>query len=138
MRANTVALPDKFAPYSIRAQIPTTGTVYGDIVPVVTTLYMSSEVGEQNAERGFRGFSPIGGLIENLIGRIAWADERLRGLAWYFMHAGLGGAGSGKGRWWPASEVFSPAVYSRLFARSLERSNNATMTFWDYWSNGWI
>jgi hypothetical protein len=134
MKVNLAAAPAELKPFARWARIPTVELVYGDVVPTITTSYMHIALSDRNK---VWGFSPIGGFLSKLTMRLAWEDERLRDLAWYFYRAHLeGGEGSGIGREWAAEAVFSAMVFNQLYEQ--ERNPYGPRTIlWDYWSRGW-
>lgn len=83
-----------------------------------------------NSESQHSSFRPVGALIDDLTGRIAWADPGVRDIADYFRKANLGGSGSGNMRPWPLSS-YSPEV-----ARQIGAGRITNGVAWDEWSVG--
>jgi hypothetical protein len=76
--------------------------------------------------------TPIGGLISDLLVRLAWEDPALRPIATYFMRVSVGRpVGRGTVREWPFS-IFSNGVQQRLASTKLLEGWPASD--WNEWS----
>jgi hypothetical protein len=120
--------------HAIPAHVAGTADEDGPVVPTIATYYSGADkTGESNRARGF---SPIGGFLSDLIMRLAWEDDKLRGLAFYFSNVSIIGESKGSGRFWAVQSVFSEHVYNELLARRL-RNDFAPFRPWHYWNWRW-
>ena len=76
----------------------------------VETHYMQPRESEQPVP------APVGVMMTNLVGNLAWSDPDLRDISRYFTVAGLYGAGEGRGRVWNIDDVYTPETLRSLHA----------------------
>ncbi len=93
--------------------------------PMTTMICSWSGTESQHAS-----FRPVGALLDDLTGRIAWADPSVRDIADYFRNANLGGSGAGHMRPWPLS------TYSAEVAQQIAAGRMTNGVLWDEWSIG--
>jgi hypothetical protein len=73
---------------------------------------------------------PVSAALFTLYDKMAWNDHRMRDLAQYLTHIGMGSMGGGRLRSWPLT-VFSKETLDRAAEVDLDRK-----TLWDEWGYG--
>lgn len=103
---------------------PALSAIYGSKGSALTS-YIGYDCTNQNQKDYF---TPVGSLISNLSGKLAWENEEYRSLADYYRIVGMTGAGSGNMRPWDSS-IYSEKIRNRIEAGQLTNGEP-----WNEWS----
>ncbi len=97
---------------------------------VPSTIYFRPHREAEREEYGVpqEEYTPIGSMLTNLMGRLAWEHPDMRELDRYFRRVNLGGVGLGQPRLW-SHNVFSAEVKAKVQVGQVTNG-----VFWSEWS----